>query len=206
MARTETAITANAYTQAFRPCELVEVLKRNPPPAEIRDPYTRLPYLEAASQFFAAGDMVYLNAGAITMRLTADVAPIAGFALEGYSGTQGTARRIMPVSTSNVYAMNCYNIASGTPATYTIPAYVALHYVGGEYNLAQYNVTNLDGTTTLCTGVDFGAQTAARVKVVGIQKNPIIAATDQCIRVLVKFLPYVSVAGDPTYGGLQFDA
>jgi hypothetical protein len=177
---------------------------RNVPPAEVINPVTGLPYLEADSQEFKAGDMVYLNGGAVTQVLTAGQLPILGFAMTNATNvTSGNIPiRVMPVVAGDVYAMNIW---SGTEGN-TNPDDIAL-LVGKYVNLRQVTVTEQDGSTTYCTAIDIDTQTIARVLIVGIEKINETVATSTYIRALVKFSPSIMVTGlTPTYTGLQFDA
>jgi len=206
MSRTVTYTITNAANGVrFAPCELVQRGAQASEPAELIDIGTRNPYLEADSQEFKAGDMVYLNAGAVTQRLTGDNGPICGFALtDATNVTSGNAAiRIMPVVTGNVYAMNACTASSPTTATNLVDVKT---YIGNCYDLAQATVTETDGSTTYCTVVNLDAQTDARVVVVGVQKTVDLTSSSFYLRLLVKFLPYGMVSGDPTYQGLQFDA
>lgn len=198
----------------FRPIELVDTIKSNVPPAQIaNDPYTGISLLPAATQYFVNGDMVYLNAGAVTERLTAGVGAIAGFCVSGGSVDGGTTAVavptaaapliIMPVRTGDIYAMNTYISSAAATNMNDVKT-----YLGNIYNLVQVTVTEEDGSTTYCTVIDLTAATttAQRVLVVGVQKNPEYTTSTPYIRLLVKFLPYVAVASLPTVPGLQFDA
>jgi hypothetical protein len=205
MSRTATAVSNTATGLRFRPCEFVSSPYGYNPPAEIVNPSTMATFKEANSQEFKAGDMVYLNAGAVTQILTAGTGAIAGFALNDATNvTTGNAGiRVQPVYPGLVYAMNVWSSTeSGTDAES-----VGL-LVGGIYNLMQFTVTETDGSTTYCTGVNLDAATAARVVIVGLQKTPDLASTSTYVRALVKFLPYLAASGSATnfYRGTQLDA
>jgi len=209
--------TNDATGKRIRPCELVQRGTQASEPAELIDPGTGNPYLSAATQYFVEGDMVYLNAGAVTQVLTGDNVPIAGFCLSGGSTdggttaiTTGTQIRIMPVVTGNVYAMN--GIASNTIGTEDTSTNLtdAKTFIGNCYDLCQASITEADATVSRCTVINLAAQTDARILVVGVQReigDPMDnISTTHSLRLLVKFLPFAMVSGDPTYQGLQFDA
>lgn len=196
----------------IRPIEHVRSETRNVPPAELINPVTNLPYLAAVDQYFMNGDMVFLDAGAVTERLTAGAGPIAGFVISGGSpnGTTviptGQQVRIMPVVTGEVYAMNGFITSLAASKTGTNAADIVT-YIGNVYNVAQVIYSNsTDSYASKCAVVDFTATSVARVMVVGVRMTPdVIDATYFC-RFLVKFLPLAGSAGLGSYPGLQLDA
>jgi hypothetical protein len=167
---------------------------------ELINPATRRPFLEAASQDFKAGDMVYLNAGAVTERLTGDDGPIAGYALVDATGTTGSEIRIMPANSHDEYLMTVFD----DTAADTDPASVAL-LIGGMYNLQTMTVTETDSSISYGTGVDLDAQDNARVLITGIVEVPELKSTSQYIYVYVKHLPVFYESGVPSHQGLQLD-
>ncbi len=199
MSRTATfSITADANSATFRGC----VWGRGQggfPPGPLKNEYTGLPYLEANSQEFVANDMVFLDSGAVTQRLTAGTGPIMGFATTSATNvTTGNAQiGITPVIGGEEYIMN---VASSTPAN-TDKESVAL-LVGKACNLAQAAVT---GTQTWSgTVVDLDTASVPRVVITGLVNDPSITSSTQYIPVYVKFLR--TIPGATAYQGLQMDA
>lgn len=203
MARTATSLdnSSNTNSTRFYPCRKGRDHTGSSPP-ELLSYDTGNSFLEADSQEFKAGDMVYLNAGAVTQRLLGDNGPIAGFALtDATNVSSGNAQiRIDPVNTRDEYIMNVYS----STAADTDRGSVAL-LVGATYNLIQMTVTEQDSSTTYCTAVDLDTQTDQRVLITGIYPDPELTSSHQYIRVFVKFLSYGMVSGAPTYQGLQYD-
>lgn len=199
MARTPTAYTATANTMRFYPCELVRKMGAIENSVELLSPNTGVPYLEANSQDFKAGDVVYLNAGAVTEVAAAATTVIAGIAKTSATNvTTGNAQiRIEPVNATDEYVMNVYD---ATPADADLASVALL--VGTAYELMQVTVTNTDASITYCTAVNLDATTAPRVVITGIHKVPELLSSSQMIRVRVKFLPVVT--GATSYQGLQF--
>lgn len=204
MARTPVSITNLSTGVKFRSIELVHIATGVYSSDELRNAITGVPYLEAASQDFKAGDMVYLNSGAVTEVLTAGTGLLTGFALEDASGVTSAQRRVMPVYCHHIYAMNVYHPT--TPSTNTLVSTVATANIGGLYNIQTATVTETDGSTVYCSVVDLNASTAARVQIVGIQQTEGLVSTNTYPRVLVKFLPIFNVSGTATSQNLQFDS
>ncbi len=202
MARTATySITADANTMKFEAPALGKCHCGGTHKPELLSPDTGVPYLEANSQYFKAGDMVYLNSGAVTIVNTGDNVPIAGFALTDATNVSAanTQIRIMPVNCQDEYIMNlCSSSAADSDKTS-----VAL-LLGNAYDIALATITNLDASTTYTTVVNTAAQTDARVVITGIVGDSTLTSSSQYIKVYVKFLPFAMVSGDPTYQGLQF--
>ncbi len=199
MARAATAITVAATGQRVKPISWSRTAGGYPP-APLINENTGNPFLEANSQEFKAGDMVYLNAGAVTQILYNGTGPLAGFALTNATNvTSANAEiEIMPVNTVDEYEMTIGNIT-------TTRAVAATTYIGLSFGLVQITATQLDGSTTYCTCVDISNTTQTRVKIVGLVKTPDSLATSTTVRVRVKFLPnIVPAAGTTAYPNVQF--
>jgi hypothetical protein len=204
MARTETALTLLATSIVYEAPRLV-YSRDAAEQAELLDPYTRAPYLEANSQEFKAGDMVYLNAGAVTQALTATAAPIVGFALTNATNvTSGNAQiRIAPIRPGQVWEISPWTATSN--GTNTNPPDLAL-LVGKMVNLRQIVCTQYDASTTYCTAADIDTVTMARALIVGIAQRPEnLVATATYARLLVTFPDgcIVSTDGASYYQNLQ---
>jgi hypothetical protein len=204
MARTATTLTNTASGIPFKPCARASGGNLSAP-GELINSYTGVGFLEANSQFFKAGDMVYLNAGAVTEVLTAGIGAIAGFALtDATNVTSGNAAiRIMPVNTEDTYVMNVY---SGTEGNTNWDNIMTTN-IGGAYNIIQLTVTEADGSTVYCSAVDIDTTTAPRVRIVGVDVTPEMQtapSTKSYIRVKVKFQPGVYVDSTHYYANCQF--
>jgi len=203
VARTATALTNSTAGIPFAPISRACSGSALSAEGELIDSYTGLPYLEADSQFFKAGDMVYLNAGAVTAVLTDDTVAMIGFALtDATNVTSGNIPiRIMPVNTQDEYIMNIY---SGTVGN-TNWADIVTTCMGNCYNLLQMTVTEVDGSTTYCTAVNIDSQAAGRVRIVGAEITPSLTSTSAYIRARVKFEPciYYSTTATNFYRNLQ---
>jgi hypothetical protein len=177
------------------------------PPTRLINPSTGNPFLEANSQEFKAGDMVYLNAGAVTQVLTAGSNPIAGFALTDATNVTSTNAEIeiMPVNDQDEYEMSLVS-STGSNTTRTATALL----IGGQYMLAQCTVTNPGGTHTTndeyMTVVDYDNTGTApkRVKITGLVLTPSVKATTTYCRVRVRFLAQINTTADHSICGLQF--
>ncbi len=177
--------------------------------SELINPYTGLPYLEANSQAFKAGDLVYLNAGAVTA-ITDDgtgTMECMGIALtDATNVTSGNAQiRVQPIDSKTILSMNVFDDTEADTNADNIAA-----LVGQMYNVVMMTVTETDGTTSNCAAVDLDAQSAARVRIVGIDTDPgmpaLTGANSTYIRALVKFEPYIFVTGGTTFNrNLQMD-
>ena len=202
MSRTATTLdnSSNSAAMRFKSCAYSRSAGGNPPPGLLVNTYTGVPYLEANSQEFKAGDMVYLNAGAVTQRLTAGTGVIAGFALtDATNVTTGNAQiDIMPVNDIDEYEMNVY----ASSAADTDKQSVAL-LVGGLYDLAQFTVANYDGSTTYCTAINLSSTTIPRVKIIDIVESADLTSSSQYIRVRCRFLSNIQTAANAVYNGLQ---
>lgn len=201
MARTATTLnnSANANALKIEACRMGKCHCGGHCRAELLNPQTNAPYLEAASQDFKAGDFVYLNAGAVTEILEATNAPIAGVALQDATATTGSEIRIMPINSQDEYIMNVY---SGTAASTDTPSVGLL--LGAAYDIVQLTTTEYDASTSYNAAVMLDTQTDQRVVIQDIHELVTLTSSKQYIQVHVKFLPYAMVSGDPTYLGLQF--
>jgi len=198
MARTALNITASTVAQPFVQCyQATPDPMRNCP--ELLNPYTGVPYLEANSQSFKAGDFVYLNAGAVTA-ITDDgtgTEVVAGMALTNGSNvtTGNTQIRIMPIYPGVEYIMSLYaaSAASTNPDD-------AAKLVGKVLNVIAMTVTQPDASTMYCAAVNADAQTQARVVVTGVDMDPdnLRDVTNTYTRVKVKFPPYRYTSGTAT--------
>ncbi len=201
MARTATALdnSANAAAYKFKACCYGRG-RGSYPPQRLINPYTGNPFLEANSQEFKAGDMVYLNAGAVTVRLTGETGPIIGFALTDATNVSSgnAAIEIMPVNGLDEYIMNVY---SSTAAS-TDKESVAL-LIGQAYDLAQFTVTNPDGSTTYCTAINLDSTVIPRVRITGIVEEADLTSARQYIRVYCQFMQFIKTAANAVYDGLQ---
>jgi hypothetical protein len=206
MARAASTLTNSANGIVFKPIERISTGSGLSAPGELINSYTGVPYLEANSQEFKAGDMVYLNAGAVTQVLTGDTVAMVGFALtDATNVTTGNAQiRIMPVNTNDIYAINVYSGTEGNSNWDNIMTTT----MGGVYNLVQVTVTEVDGSTTYCTAVNIDSSAQARVKIVGVQVTPEQQSgpsTKSYVRALVKFESALYTSGTATnyYRNLQ---
>lgn len=225
MARTTTVAigSADANMVPLRPIEYIRSTRGNTAPTELIDPYTRLPFLAAASQYFMDGDMVHLLAGTVNEVAEAATVPIAGFVIGGGSADGTTVVptsqqvRIMPIRSGDVYAMNFY---AASPTTSTNPADITA-LTGACLNITTASVTNWNfqtgaiGTDTTMTGLAYWittTQTAARIRLLGVHNTPSLVAANWLVRVEVEFLPVVvtwthatNVAATIIGPNLQFD-
>jgi hypothetical protein len=110
-------------------------------PDRLINPATNLPFLEAASQDFKAGDFVYLNAGAVTEVQYNSVVPIVGMALEDATGTTGDQVEIMPIYPEVEYIMH---VTHDSTETTCIPTTIAL-LIGNAYGLCAATVNYAAG-------------------------------------------------------------
>lgn len=150
------------------------------PPQWHRTPYNNAPeikgsLLEADSQTFLEGDLVYSNAGAVTV-CGADPTQIAGLAAKaGTNVTSGNAAiPFMVIRGGDEFIMSLYH---ATPAS-ALQSGVS---VGTAYEIARVTVS---GATCWC--VDMAETTNERVVVVDLY--PSDATTDLYGRVIVRFL------------------
>ena len=227
MARTVTITQFNtdANTIPLAPIEWIRSAKGNPPPRELTDPSTGRPFLAAATQYAANGDMVHILQGAVNDVANAATHPIAGFVVGGGSADGGTTAiptgaevRIMPVRTGDVYAMNFW---AATPLTASNPADIQV-LIGACFNIATISTVNwnlqtgaLGTDVTNCTAVEWLAttQTAARVMLRGVRQTLGINSANWLCRVEVEFTPVVTtwtlatnLAATIIGPNLQFDA
>ena len=208
MARTvNNAITATSTSCLVKPCRFGRSITTQTPPTRVFNPITGAPYLEAAGQYFKAGDHVYLNAGAVTEVLYNGTGPIAGFALTDAATVTGTQIEIMPVIAGPEYIMH---VTNGTTETTCIPATVALSYVGNAYELSVATITYaaghpkfpFGGGAVTCSVIDIARSAVPRVVITGLVNDPEVIATSTLIPVYVKFLSVIPAA--TSYQGLQF--
>jgi hypothetical protein len=167
-------------------------------PPELINPGTGRPYLEASTQSWIAGAMVYLNAGAVTEVLTAGDGPIIGFALTSATGTAGAEIRIMPVNCVDEYKMSLW---SGTAASTLFTAAGLL--VGQCFDLCNVHITNPDSSTFEGTVINADNDDNARVTITGVVEGPNIYTTSTFVHVYVRFLSAMYDDGVPQFRGIQ---
>ena len=154
--------------------------------------------LEANSQDFTIGDLVYLSAGTVT-EYAADGTLIAGFAQTAATNvtSSNAAIRIMKILGGDVWSMSCTN--AGTAAAGSAA------YIGEDYGVVQtasgwcVNVAETDHPRVRVVGVDY----TPRIDTSGIVRVP--AVGDTGVRLLVKFLDSAEDHDADTCGILQFD-
>jgi hypothetical protein len=201
-------ITATSAACVVRPLRYGRNANSAIYPDRLINPATNLPFLEAASQDFKAGDLVYLNGGAVTEVQYAQTVPIAGLALTDATTVTGSQIEIMPIYPEVEYIMHVTHNATETTC---IPTTIAL-LMGNMYGLcaATVNYTAghpkflLGGGTVYSFMID-KANTLPRILITGLVENPDIISTTTLIPVYCKF-PRIFTKADYTeaYKNLQF--
>lgn len=168
-------------------------------PGHIINPSTGLPFGEAASSVFKAGDMVYLDAGAVTLRNYNDTGPILGFALQDASGVTGAPVKVMPVVAGVDYVMNWYSSAIADTSLANAGA-----IIGKACGITGVTWTRANGTIVYSAAVNPADTTYTRVIVKGVYRAAGLTSTARCLPLIVRFMPVI--VGATAYQGLQYDA
>jgi hypothetical protein len=167
-------------------------------------------YLEAASQTYSKGDLIYVNtAGAVavctdnastTFQLDSE---IAGIAMKAATGVTGTRVMFMPIRAGDVFIMNVYH---GTAAS----AVTSLAHIGDLFAIRRASVTatgkwhvDLQGTT-----IEDATVAVAKARIIGFPRFYGTATNtigDIYGYAYVTFLPYtIATDGAPHVRNLQF--
>jgi len=177
-------------------------------PETVVNPMTGGMFVEAASQAFKAGDMLYISTwatGSVTEEAHAGTTPIVGFALQDATGVTGALVPIGAVSCGEVYSM-C--VVSAT-ATNTNPADVGTMALnsGLAYPIGAAQLTLSTGEVKYASVVDYDtSDDFCRVVVIGLDPRFQQVATDIYARALVMFPPFMIDDGVRlAYRNLQFD-
>lgn len=156
--------------------------------------------VEAASQSYGVGELVYLASGKVTICVVDGstkvmTSAIAGVARKAATGTTNAQARIQAIRQDDLWAMNVYHATAASAVT-------ALTQLGSVYGIVKPAATG-KWHVDIENAVEGGADSNARVKVVGfLEKNPydggnfdLVAVGDIYGIAIVKFLPW-SAASD----------
>lgn len=200
------ALTNTSTGQTFRAIEWVSARYGLNEPGELRNEYTGTHFLEANSQAFKANDLVYLSATGTVTAVTDDgtgTMVMAGMALtDATNVTSGNvAIRVMKIVPGDIYSINVYSDTEGGTNPDDLEK-----LKGNAYNIVAMTVTETDGSTWYGAALDLDAATAARARIVAVERKPLLAVTASYCRVHVQFMPYLAASGNATnfYANCQF--